>query len=91
MRKGKNTCQWLTSGSTDRCSTRCMGEYCGVHLNRLRKGPGTKPCTGCGKGVYNKFTLCKGCGYETIMARDWQQKQRLFTKEFKRLAVLELL
>ena len=34
---------------------------------------------------------CKGCGYETIMARDWQQKQRLFTKEFKRLAVIELL
>ena len=91
MRVGKNTCQWLTSGSTEHCSKRCMSEYCGAHLDRLRKGGGTKPCIQCGKGVYNKFTLCKGCGYETIMARDWQQKQRLFTKEFKRLAVIELL
>ena len=92
MRIGKNTCQWLTSGSTELCPKRCMGEYCGAHLDRLRKGGGTKPCTQCGKGVYNKFALCKrGCGYETIMARDWQQKKRLFTKEFKRLAAIELL
>ena len=91
MRIGKNTCQWLTSGSTEHCSKRCMSEYCGVHLDRLRKGGGTKPCIQCGKGVYNKFTLCKGCGYETIMARDWQQKPRSFKKEFKRLAVIELL
>ena len=91
MRIGRNTCQWLTSSSTEHCSKRCMSEYCGVHLDRLRKGGGTKACIQCGKGVYNKFTLCKGCGYETIMARDWQQKQRSFTKEFKRLAVIELL
>ena len=42
-------------------------------------------------GRASTINSCKGCGYETIMARDWQQKQRSFTKEFKRLAVIELL
>ena len=69
MRIGKNTCQWLTLGSTDRCSRRCMGEYCGVHLNRLRKSVGTKPCKKCGKGVSNRYSLCAGCPEEMYTRR----------------------
>ena len=93
MRTGKNTCQWLTSGSTDRCSTRCMGEYCGVHLNRIRKGGGTTPCIKCGKGVYNRYSLCsivdaagRDCGYANEKSNDWHRKERTLKKEFKRLA-----
>ena len=93
MRKGKNTCQWLTSGSTDHCSTRCMGEYCGVHLNRLRKSPGTKPCKKCGKGVSNRYSLCsivdaagRDCGYANEKSKDWHRKDRTLKKEFKRSA-----
>ena len=85
MRIGKNTCQWLTSGSTDHCSKRCMGEYCGVHLNRFRKGGGTTPCTECGKGVYNRLSLCQDCGY----VNDWHRRQYTLTKEFKRLTAIE--
>ena len=92
MRTGKNTCQWLTSGSTDRCSTRCMGEYCGVHLNRLRKSRGTKPCKKCGKGVSNRFSLCRDCGYAKEKSNDWHRKDRTLRKEFKRLtATLQIL
>ena len=93
MRTGKNTCQWLTSGSTDRCSKKCMGEYCGVHLNRLRKSDGTKPCKKCGKGVSNRYSLCsivdaagRDCGYANEKSKDWHRKDRTLKKEFKRLA-----
>ena len=65
MAIGRNNCQWLTSGSTELCARRCIGEFCKVHLARLRKGGGTKPCKRCGKGVYNRFSLCHGCGCET--------------------------
>ena len=92
MRTGKNTCQWLTLSSTDCCSKRCMGEYCGVHLNRLRKGGGTTPCKKCGKGVYNRYSLCsiidaagQDCGYANEKSKDWHRKERTLKKEFKRL------
>ena len=85
MRIGKNTCQWLTLSSTDRCSERCMGEYCGVHLNRIRKGGGTNPCIKCGKGVYNRYSLCRDCGYANEKSNDWHRKERTLKKEFKRL------
>ena len=49
--KGQNTCQWLVIGSVLRCGNSCLGEHCTIHLARLRQGPGTQPCTGCGKGV----------------------------------------
>ena len=49
--KGQNTCQWLVIGSVLRCGKSCLGEHCTIHLARLRQGPGTQPCTGCGKGV----------------------------------------
>ena len=86
MRIGKNTCQWLTLGSTDHCPKRCMGVYCGNHLNILRKGGGTTPCIGgCGKGVRNRLSLCRDCGYEY----EWHRRQYALKKEFKRLAVIE--
>ena len=86
MRIGKNTCQWLTLGSTDHCSKRCMGVYCGTHLNILRKGGGTTPCIGgCGKGVRNRLSRCQDCGY----VNDWHRRQYALKKEFKRLAVIE--
>ena len=93
MREGKDTCQWLTLSSTDHCSTRCMDVYCGVHLNLLRKGGGTTPCTECGKGVSNRYSLCsivdaagRDCGYANEKLKDRHRKERTLRKEFKRLA-----
>ena len=70
-----------------------MGEYCGVHLNRLRKSVGTKPCKKCGKGVSNRYSLCsivdaagRDCGYANEKSKDWHRKDRILKKEFKRLA-----
>ena len=83
MRVGKDTCQWLTLSSTDHCSTRCMDVYCGVHLNLLRKGGGTTPCTECGKGVRNSLSLCQDCGY----GNEWHRRQYALNKEFKRLTL----
>ena len=42
MGMGKNTCKWLTLSSTEFCGRRCVGEYCGIHLDRLREGGGTE-------------------------------------------------
>ena len=60
--KGKDTCKWLLLGSTQYCGKSCMEQYCKIHLARLRKGPGTRECRGCGKGVKTNLSLCKACG-----------------------------
>ena len=49
--KGQNTCKWLVIGSMSQCGKSCLGEHCKIHPARLRQGPGTQPCTGCGRGV----------------------------------------
>ena len=91
MAIGRNNCQWLTSGSTELCARRCIGEFCKVHLARLRKGGGTKPCIKCGKGVYNCLSLCQDCGYINKMSNDIHRKQYAFKIEFQRLASIQLL
>ena len=88
--KGKRNCQWLRIGSTQLCNRSCLGDYCKVHLARLRKSPGTKPCTICGKGVKNKYLLCHECGYHDVSSRDWACKARALKKEIERLAAIEI-
>lgn len=51
IKLGKHACQWLTLGSTHLCRRRSMMRYCSIHMGRLRKGDGTKPCIKCGKRV----------------------------------------
>ena len=59
--RGANRCQWLVIGSAELCGTSCMGDYCQIHLTRLRKGPDTIPCQKCGEGfqkqVQDEFTV----------------------------------
>ena len=52
--------------------------------------PGTQPCTGCGRGVKNRFKLCQDCGYHRTRMCIWQRGHRSFTAEFKRLATIEI-
>ena len=88
--KGHNTCQWLVIGSTRLCGKSCIGEHCKIHLARLRKGPGTKPCQVCGKGVKNCYGLCLGCGYNKAQSRDCERKIKAFRDEFRRLAAIDV-
>ena len=96
--KGRNTCQWLLLGKKDLCGRSCRGMHCKVHLARLRKGPGTRPCTGCGVGVKNEYSLCCACGYSKINTLNGMRKLRIlkkkhkeeFKEEFKRLASIEI-
>ena len=88
--KDTNTCKWLVIGSMLQCGKSCLGEHCKIHLARLRQGPGTQPCTGCGRGVKNRFGLCQGCGYDRARMRIWQRDHRAFTAEFNRLATIEI-
>lgn len=67
--KRKKKFQWLKVGSTGLCGKSCLAEYCKVHLVKLRKGPGTKQCTGCGKRVKNRYLLCQTCGYGRLRRR----------------------
>jgi len=89
MPKGKNTCQWLLLGSTELCGKSCMGKHCRAHLARLRKGPGTRPCQKCGRGVKNIYRLCQFCGYDRANNREWKRKNKTSKKEFARLAAIE--
>ena len=88
--KGHNQCQWLTLSSTKLCGTSCLGEYCKVHLARLRKGSLTEPCRECGAGVTNKLRLCRRCGYGKEQTKLWHREARAFEKEFERLAAIEI-
>ena len=35
--KGHNQCAWLKIGETENCKKSCIGEYCKVHLFRIRR------------------------------------------------------
>lgn len=91
MRLCINTCQWLTLSSTKLCGLRCMGEYCHVHLSRLRKDVGTKSCIKCGKGVINYLPLWLGCGYSDEKGKDRYQKNKssrmsFYNRPFRRMS-----
>ena len=88
--KGKNQCLWLVLSSTELCGRSCLGAYCKIHLARLRKGGGTKPCLVCGRGVINKFLLCRAHGYENENVKAWQQKNAAFNRECRRLAAIDV-
>ena len=88
--KGINKCPWLHIGSTERCGKSCMGEYCNIHIQRIRKGGGTKPCLKCGIGVKNMYMICGQCGYHSASTRDWNRASRTLSKEFTRLAAIEI-
>ena len=88
--KGQNECQWLVIGSTELCRKSCLGDYCKVHLARLRRGPGTQPCMVCGKGVKNRFKLCEGGGYYKAQIRAWHRNRKALMAEFERLASIQI-
>ena len=88
--KGQNECQWLVIGSTELCRKSCLGDYCKIHLARLRRGPGTQPCMVCGKGVKNRFKLCEGCGYHKAQIRAWYRDRKALMAEFQRLASIQI-
>ena len=58
-----NQCKWLMIGSTTPCNKACRREFCGYHLQSVRRGSfGPLPCIQCGIGVRGKSQLCLGCG-----------------------------
>ena len=53
--KGHNQCAWLKVGETENCKKNCIGEYCKVHLARIRRQNKIHvPCRSCGKGVQSE-------------------------------------
>ena len=88
--KGTNKCAWLLLGMKEVCGKSCLRKYCKVHNARLAKGGGTTACSGCGKGVKNRFMLCQGCGYDRTQMRIRRMVNRAFLAEFKRLAAIEI-
>ena len=84
--KGKDTCKWLLLGTTQYCGRSCMEQYCKIHLARLRKGPGTRECTGCGKGVKTNLSLCKSCG----AGAKYASRAYAFKQEFKRIGAITI-
>jgi len=58
-----NHCKWLMIGSATPCNKTCRGEFCGYHLQSVRRGSlGPLPCLRCGVGVRGKSQLCLRCG-----------------------------
>jgi hypothetical protein len=50
-------------GSDTPCNKTCRGEFCGYHLQSVRRGSlGPLPCLSCGVGVRGKSQLCLRCG-----------------------------
>ena len=80
---------WLKIGSIKRCGKSCMEDYCNIHIQRIRKGGGTNPCNNC--DIYeNMYMLCGQCGYSHANTRDWNRATRALSKEFTRLAAIEI-
>ena len=61
--KGQRDCGWLLIGSLNHCGKSCLGEYCNVHLARIRReSPIPIPCRRCGKGTQSETYLSGLCG-----------------------------
>ena len=70
--KGSNNCEWLKRGETKICGKSCLGEYCKIHLTRIRKGSKIPvPCRSCGQGVQSDIHLCRACGRDRVLL--WQK------------------
>ena len=68
--KGQNYCFWLKKGETKVCGKSCLGEYCKIHLARIRNSSKVPvPCRGCGKGVQSDIHLCRACGRDRVLLR----------------------
>ena len=68
--KGHNKCAWLKVGDTENCKKSCIGEYCKVHLARIRrKSIIPVPCRSCGKDVQSEIHLCQACGRDKVHHR----------------------
>ena len=68
--KGHNHCSWLKRGEIKVCGKSCLGEYCKIHLAKIRKGCKVPvPCKGCGQGVQSDIPLCRACGREKVRLR----------------------
>ena len=68
--KSQHDCGWLLIGSLNHCGKSCLGEYCKVHLTRIRReSPISIPCRWCGKGTQSETYLCGFCGAETCSSR----------------------
>lgn len=83
---GQNVCPWLLLGSIKQCGKSCINEYCGIHRYQIRQGGGTNPCIKCGVGVKNVYRVCMQCGFY----RERYRLSRALSKEFKRLAAIEI-
>ena len=58
-----NNCNWLLIGKTSKCGKKCRNQYCGIHMNYVRRGStGPKPCIVCSVGVRGKNQLCVAHG-----------------------------
>lgn len=82
---GTNTCPWVLLGFRGVCGKRCMGEYCGIHRDRLAKGGGTHRCVKCGRGTKSKHPTCELCGANKARVYEHRAKKYAITEEFKRL------
>ena len=88
--KGHNNCAWLKVGELEPCGKSCLGEYCKVHLARLRRGRSLPiPCRNCGRGVQGEIQLCRACGREKIPHQHTAIKQE--TKREFSLVLAQLL
>ena len=55
-----------------------MGEYCGVHLDCLRRGSrGPVVCILCGVGVRSKIDLCMSFGHDRVQIAYVKKKHGL--------------
>ena len=65
--KGEKVCPWPRLGKAEVCRRVCIGEYCSVHLDCLRRGSrGPMVCKLCGVGVRSKIALCMSCGHDHV-------------------------
>ena len=65
--KGHNQSAWLKVGETENCKKSCIGEYCKVHLLRIRRQSTIPvPCRFSGKGVQSEIHLCQAYGRDKV-------------------------
>ena len=76
--KAVNICPWLKRSSKERCSRKCVNEYCYIHRQQII-GLGRKPlvpCRACGVGTSSETLLCRACGSHRVASKLFHTEKR---------------
>lgn len=93
MKELNNECSWVLLSNTEKCSKKCVDDYCSYHSYLIKQGNINRVCNVCGIGVRSTLNLCMKHGTKKrreIKNDVFNKKNNSFRSEVTRLRKIRL-